>query len=80
MIGLIILVLVLIYALNLYLQKQKRIHDFKMPPDMQQLLSDNVAFYTVLDESQRIVFERRIIDFLQHVTITGIGTTVEPID
>ena len=80
MIGLIILILVLIYALNLYLQKQKRIHDFKMPADTQQLLLDNVAFYTALDDSQRIVFERRIKDFLQHVTITGIGTSVEPID
>ncbi len=80
MIGLFIILLVLIYCLGLYFKKQKRIHDFKMPPDTRQLLLDNVAFYREIDDKQKLVFENRIKDFLQHVTITGIGTTVEPID
>ena len=80
MIGLIILLLVLIYALNFYFRKQKRIHNFKMPADTQQLLLDNVAFYRALNNNQKLIFEKRIKDFLQHVAITGIGTTVEPID
>ncbi len=80
MIGLVVLLLVFIYALSLYFKKQKRIHDFKMPVETQQLLLDNVAFYVALDDKQKLVFESRIKDFLQHVKITGIGTTVEPID
>ena len=80
MIGLFVLLLVITYALSLYFKKQKRMHNFKMPPDTRQLLLRNVAFYRTLDDKQKLAFENRIKDFLQHVTITGIGTTVEPID
>ena len=80
MIGLAVLLLVFIYGLSLYLKKQRRIQSFEMPADTVQLLLDNVAFYRAIDAKQKLVFEKRIKDFLQHVTITGIGTTVEAID
>ena len=80
MIALGLLLIVLVYIISIYLKKQKRIHNFIMPADTKQLLKDNVAFYNALNDNQKLVFERRIKDFLQHVTITGIGTIVEPID
>ena len=70
----------LIFGLILYYRKQKRFHDFKMPTDTRELLLDNVAFYRAITDKQKLVFETRIKDFLQRVTITGIGTSVEDID
>ena len=80
MIELIIIIAVIIYGIKLYSDKQKRIRNFQLPPDTQQLLLDNVVFYRNLTDENKIVFENRIKDFLQHVSITGIGTTVEDID
>jgi len=80
MIGLIIIIVVIIYAIKLYNDKQKRIRNFQMPADTKQLLVTNVPFYNNLSNENKIVFENRIKDFLQHVRITGVGTVVEDID
>jgi Mlc titration factor MtfA (ptsG expression regulator) len=80
MIGLIIIIAIIIYGIKLYISRQKHIRDFEMPGNTQQLLLDNVTFYRHLSTEQKLVFENRIKDFLQHVTITGVGTTVEDID
>lgn len=80
MIGLIIILLCILLGLRLYFKRKKRIRNFQMPADTQQILLGNVAFYKKLTDDQKKEFESRIRDFLQHVTITGIGTTVEPID
>jgi Mlc titration factor MtfA (ptsG expression regulator) len=80
MIGLIIIIVIIIIGIKAYIVKQKRISNFKMPPDTRNLLTDNVAFYRNLNDARKIIFENRIKDFLQHVTITGIGTQVEDID
>ena len=80
MIGLIIIIIVVLFGLKLYFNKQKRIRDFQMPADTKQLLLEHIAFYRNLDDEQKIVFETRIKDFLSHVSITGVGTTVEDLD
>ena len=80
MIGLIIIIIVILFGLKLYFNKQKRIRDFQMPADTKQLLLEHIAFYRNLDDEQKIVFETRIKDFLSHVSITGVGTTVEDLD
>jgi len=80
MIGLIIIIAIVIYAIKLYIDKQRHIHTFKMPGNTKELLFDNVIFYRNLTDEQKIVFENRIKDFLQHITITGVGTSVEDID
>jgi Mlc titration factor MtfA (ptsG expression regulator) len=80
MIGLIIIIVIIIFGVKLYIDKQKRIRNFQMPSDTKQLLTKNVSFYNKLDDEKKLLFENRIKDFLQHVTITGVGTTVEGID
>lgn len=80
MTGLIILALVIIFAIRLYIDNQKRIRNFKMPAATKELLTNNVVFYRELDDEKKILFENRIKDFLQHVTITGVNTKVEDID
>ncbi len=80
MFGLIVFIIVIIVGLKFYFDKQKRIRNFQMPADTKQLLLEHVAFYRNLSDEQKLIFETRIKDFLQHVTITGIGTVVEDID
>ena len=80
MIGLVFFILIAIYALWLYSKKKKHTQSFEMPTNTRELLLDNVTFYKNLDDKHKLDFENRIADFLQNVTITGIGTTVEPID
>ena len=77
MIGIIIIIVVIIFGVKLYTDKQRRLKNFQLPPNTRRLLSDNVAFYENLDDQKKVVFESRIKDFLQHVSITGIGTMVE---
>lgn len=80
MIGLIIFVIVIVFGLKLYFKKERLIRNFQMPVDTHRILLDNVTFYRNLDDEQKLVFESRIKDFLQHVSITGIGTDVEDLD
>jgi len=80
MIGLIIIIIVVLFGLKLYFNKQKRIRNFQMPADTKQLLLEHIVFYRNLDDEQKIVFETRIKDFLSHVSITGVGTIVEDLD
>jgi MtfA peptidase len=51
-----------------------------IPEDYRQLLAANVDFYNKLDTANKTVFENRIQHFLSQTRITGINTTVEPID
>ena len=42
-----------------------------------KILEDHVLFYRNLDESNKAVFEKRMLQFLKQVTITGVGTKVD---
>jgi Mlc titration factor MtfA (ptsG expression regulator) len=80
MIPLIILIVIVILAIIFFSKKKESRLNFKMPVNTKQLLSDNVAFYQTLDEDKKILFENRIQQFLQIVTITGVTTEVEDLD
>ncbi|RYE26528.1 MAG: zinc-dependent peptidase [Sphingobacteriales bacterium] len=45
-----------------------------------RLLNEHVKFYRELSAANKKLFEARLNDFLAHVTITGIGVTVEDLD
>jgi Mlc titration factor MtfA (ptsG expression regulator) len=50
-------------------------------PDADRLiLLDKVVFYRRLDNSEKVLFEARIQQFLSHIKITGVRTIVEPVD
>ena len=48
--------------------------------EYRKILQDKVIFYTHLKDSDKIIFENRVKQFLSHVRITGVHTIVEPID
>lgn len=58
----------------------KRKKPVTLPVNAKKLLEEHVAFYRNLDSNNKIQFEKRVSDFLAHVTITGIGVTVEDLD
>ncbi len=79
MIVLAIFIVIALFVFSQYKGKEQT-KNFEMPANTRKLLEDNVSFYENLDEDQQLEFVNRITDFLQNVTITGIGTTVEPLD
>ena len=78
MIALILLIVLVVIGLKIY--NQKAGVKFQLSPTTRQLLFNQVVFYRDLDEKQKRLFENRVEDFLQQVTITGIGVTVEDLD
>ena len=80
MVPLIIFIVIIIFAIFFFSKKKKNMLNFKMPTNTKQLLLDNVAFYQTLDDNKKILFENRIKEFLQIVTITGVTTKVEDLD
>jgi Mlc titration factor MtfA (ptsG expression regulator) len=80
MIGLIIIIVIIIIAYAVYADRKRRIHDYKLPANAWQLLSDNVPFYNKLNSKDKTIFEARIKDFLAHVSIRGVGVVVEDVD
>jgi Mlc titration factor MtfA (ptsG expression regulator) len=80
MIGLIIIVVIIIIGIALYTNKVKKIRDYKLPANTQQLLTDNVPFYNTLDDNGKQQFETRIKDFLANTTIRGVDVEVDDLD
>lgn len=64
----------------IYRASAKKKKKFVLTRSSRQILNEQVKFYSALTEAQKAVFEQRISDFLQHVTITGIGVKVEDLD
>ena len=80
MIGLLILIAVIIISYAIYADRKRRIHDYKLPANTSQILSENVPFYNNLDSKNKAAFEARIKDFLANTTIRGIDVEVEDLD
>ncbi len=80
MIGLIIIAVIVIIGIILYTNKVKRIRNYQLPANTQQLLTDNVPFYNNLDSANKALFEARIKDFLANTSIRGVDAEVEDLD
>jgi Mlc titration factor MtfA (ptsG expression regulator) len=78
MIALILLIVLVVIGLKIY--NRKAGVKFQLSFTTRQLLLNQVVFYRDLDEKQKQLFENRVEDFLQQVTITGVGVTVEDLD
>lgn len=64
----------------IYRASDKKKKKFVLPRNTKQLLNEHVKFYGTLSDENKTIFEKRIADFLAHVTITGVGVTVEDLD
>jgi MtfA peptidase len=51
-----------------------------MPDHYRNLLDEHVVFYQQLDPEGREKFEQKVQQFLSHVRITGVNTTVDDLD
>jgi MtfA peptidase len=80
MIGIIIIIVVGVFAYAVYADRKRRLHSYKLPANTSELLSAHVSFYNNLDEQGKVLFEARVKDFLAHTTIRGVGVVVEDLD
>jgi Mlc titration factor MtfA (ptsG expression regulator) len=51
-----------------------------LPLPYKKLLSTHVDFYKILDNSEKLLFEKRMQQFLSRIRITGIKTDVDDLD
>ena len=80
MAGLIILIVALTLGAFLYYDNKKRTHKYQPPAATTQLLEENVSFYQNLSPADKLSFESRIKDFLEHTTIRGVDVEVDDLD
>lgn len=59
-------------------QKQQDVQP--LPTNYPQLLQTHVSYYQDLPDEKKKLFEDRVSQFLNHVKIEGVGTTVDDVD
>lgn len=81
MIPIIILLLVVIALIGYYFStkkdKQKRIPANTVYKD---ILARYIPFYQALNNEDKLLFEQKVSDFLEGITIEGVGTAIEDTD
>jgi Mlc titration factor MtfA (ptsG expression regulator) len=81
MAGLVIFLIVMPVIIFIILRSGRpTINNEPLPDNFRNLLSEHVSFYNKLDESDKLVFETRIKDFLSYVRIHGVNTEIEDLD
>ena len=80
MAGLIILIFALALGAYLYYDNKRRTRKNPTPSGTHQLLQENVTFYQNLSTNDKLAFESRIIDFLEHTSIRGVDVEIDDLD
>lgn len=80
MAGISVLILALAIGAFFYYNNKGRRHVILAPAATGQLLEDNVAFYRKLLPAQKLVFEVRVKDFLEHTHVRGVDVEVDDLD
>ena len=81
MIPTIILLLVVVAFIGYYFSTQKR--KLKRAPAntvYKAILERYIPFYQALNNTDKLLFEQKVADFLEGITIEGVGTAIEDID
>lgn len=72
------LLLIFIY---LYLNEKKKTRGRQLPEaEIKPVLEQHVAFYKKLSDADKVVFIKRVQDFLKRTSINGVGTEVTDAD
>ena len=80
-IGLFIsIVVIIVVIVAFYRSRQKDPNKYIVPANLQQLLSENVSFYTKLDANSKTLFKTRVKDFLTNVAVRGVDVAVDDLD
>ncbi len=80
MAGLIILIIAMAIGAFIYYDHKGRTLKYKAPDTTSQLLEDNVSFYQNLQLQDKLAFETRVKDFIEHTSIRGIDVEIEDLD
>jgi len=75
-----ILFIAFIAWLTLNWKKKKKPISQSLANEFKIILNTKVLFYQQLNESEKIVFENKMQQFLSQIKITGVGTNIEPED
>lgn len=75
----ILCLIIIVYFINKK-DKKKKSTPFTFTKLHDKLLQKNVLYYSKLSTKKQLEFKHRICSFLSDVKITGIETTVEPLD
>lgn len=76
-----IIILILLAAILLFIFLYKKPIKKTIFPEVEKaLLLENVTFYNRLNDQEKKVFEKKIVEFLGYITIEGVGTEVEKLD
>ncbi len=79
--GVIIFILVTIILILLIFRKRKsQINKAKLPENFRVLLMENVAYYRLLNEADKLRFENKIKEFLSYVRIHAVNTEIDELD
>jgi len=76
----VILAAFFIFVFYAFQKKKKIIVHETLQDSFREILNNQVPFYVQLNDTDKKEFEDRILNFLSHVKITGVKTTVEDID
>ncbi len=80
MVGLVIVALVVAGLIYLFLDNNRRKKPKPILLKTSQLLEENIPFYVALSPENKLLFENRVTNFLENITITGVDVAVEDID
>lgn len=75
-IVLIVLALLVVFFI-LYKRPSKKII---LPTNYKNILSQHVSYYRRLNEKNKLLFEEKLMEFLEYVRVDGVDTSVEDID
>lgn len=81
MTGLIVFILctaILVWIIFGY--KPKKNKAVNLPANYKELLNENVAYYRLLNDADKIKFEEKIKDFLSYVSIEPVQTNIDDLD
>ncbi len=74
----VLLFIVVMAVIAIFYKKPAK--EIALPPDYRELLMKHVAFYRLINNEEKIRFEKKIVEFLSYVRIHGVNTNVEDID
>ncbi len=61
-------------------KEKKKVENVTLDQESKDLLVEWVHFYEKLNEENRLKFDKRLLSFLEEVTLTGVGCEVELLD
>ncbi|QEM10133.1 zinc-dependent peptidase [Mucilaginibacter rubeus] len=77
----VIFLIIIALAVFFFLNKKKVVNEVPVAGiNYKLLLEQHIPYYQHLDNTQKALFEQKIIGFLSDITIEGIGTTVSDAD